>query len=75
VVLLRWERKAAWRIAPMVAGLVLATVYCRFHYVLDAVAGAALALFTASVILGRSDLLTRGRAASYKGFAGSGLHP
>jgi membrane-associated phospholipid phosphatase len=37
------QRKVAYIITPIVAGLILATVYGRFHYVLDVLAGLAVA--------------------------------
>jgi len=37
------ERRLAWAIAPIVAGLILATVYGRFHYAVDALAKLAFA--------------------------------
>jgi membrane-associated phospholipid phosphatase len=37
------QRNLAYGLAPITAGLILATVYGRFHYVLDLVAGFALA--------------------------------
>lgn len=38
------QRKLACALAPITAGLILATVYGRFHYVLDLVAGFGLAI-------------------------------
>jgi membrane-associated phospholipid phosphatase len=38
------ERRLAYVLAPVVAGLIAATVYWRFHYALDAVAGLAFAV-------------------------------
>jgi membrane-associated phospholipid phosphatase len=37
------QRQLAYLLAPITAGLIAATVYGRFHYVLDVVAGAVLA--------------------------------
>ncbi len=44
--LVAWQRqrRLAWVLAPMIAGLVCATVYGRFHYVLDALAGLLVAV-------------------------------
>jgi membrane-associated phospholipid phosphatase len=44
--LLAWQRQRslAWLLAPVVVGLVAATVYGRFHYAVDVVAGAFLAV-------------------------------
>jgi len=41
-----WQRQRglAWVLAPVIAGLVAATVYGRFHYVLDVLAGVLLAV-------------------------------
>ena len=44
LVALRRERRVLWVYGPAVAGLIAATVYLRFHYVVDVVAGAALAV-------------------------------
>ena len=38
------QRRMAWVLAPVIAGLVGATVYGRFHYVLDVLAGLLLGL-------------------------------
>jgi membrane-associated phospholipid phosphatase len=38
-----YARRAAWILAPLVASLTVATVYCRYHYGVDAIAGVALA--------------------------------
>jgi len=40
----RHQRRLAYLILPLVGSLAIATVYCRFHYVLDTIAGAALAI-------------------------------
>jgi membrane-associated phospholipid phosphatase len=47
----RNQRRLALVLAPIVVGIVVATVYGRFHYVLDVAAGAALA---AVVVVGGS---------------------
>jgi membrane-associated phospholipid phosphatase len=39
----RQQRKIAYWLTPIAAGLIFATVYGRFHYVLDVIAGLALA--------------------------------
>jgi membrane-associated phospholipid phosphatase len=56
LVLWRRERPLALALLPIILGLILATVYGRFHYALDVVAGVALAAtvvgaFTASAAL------------------------
>ncbi len=43
-VLWRWHRPAFWTLAPIILSLYLSTVYGRFHYLTDAVAGVAAAL-------------------------------
>ncbi len=43
----RYARRATWFIAPLVFSLMLATVYCRYHYALDVLAGLA----TAAVLI------------------------
>ncbi len=40
----RHQRRIAWLLTPIVGGLILATVYGRFHYVLDVFAGLGLAI-------------------------------
>ena len=39
----RWQRSVFWAVLPVAGGLILATVYGRFHYAVDALAGMALA--------------------------------
>ena len=39
----RWARRTFWVLLPFGAGLIAATVYLRYHYVVDLVAGALLA--------------------------------
>ncbi len=43
VVMWRRARDVFWWILPIASGLIVSTVYCRFHYVVDLIAGAALA--------------------------------
>jgi membrane-associated phospholipid phosphatase len=59
VLLVVWyrDRRLAYLLAPIVAGIMVATVYGRFHYVLDVIAGLALAV----TVVG-----------SYRALAGSG---
>ena len=40
----RHQRRLAYALLPITGGVMIATVYGRFHYVLDAIAGAALAI-------------------------------
>ena len=42
----RRSKKTFWAFLPFAVGLVLATVYCRYHYVADVLAGFALAFVT-----------------------------
>ncbi len=44
IVAWRHERRALAVVAPLAAGIIAATVYLRFHYVIDVAAGAALAV-------------------------------
>ena len=45
VLLVAWkrERRAFWALLPVGVGLIVSTVYCRYHYVVDVLAGLALA--------------------------------
>ncbi len=45
VLLVAWkrERRAFWALFPVGVGLIVSTVYCRYHYVVDVLAGLALA--------------------------------
>jgi membrane-associated phospholipid phosphatase len=40
----RYQRVLFWILSPIVAGLILSTVYLRYHYVIDVFAGAAAAI-------------------------------
>jgi membrane-associated phospholipid phosphatase len=42
----RRSKKTFWAFLPFALGLFIATVYCRYHYVADVIAGFALALVT-----------------------------
>ncbi|MBI3929632.1 MAG: phosphatase PAP2 family protein [Armatimonadetes bacterium] len=44
----RWQRRAYWLLLPIATGTILATVYCRFHYAVDGLAG----LWAAAVAYG-----------------------
>lgn len=48
VLLVAWKRarRAFWILLPIATGLILSTVYCRYHYVIDVIAGTALAFAT-----------------------------
>jgi membrane-associated phospholipid phosphatase len=39
----RYARSAAWVVGPLVISLIVATVYCRYHYAIDVLAGLAMA--------------------------------
>ena len=39
----RYARPATWVVGPLVLSLIVATVYCRYHYAIDVLAGAAMA--------------------------------
>jgi membrane-associated phospholipid phosphatase len=45
VLIVMWKRArdVFWWLLPIASGLILSTVYCRFHYVVDLIAGAFLA--------------------------------
>jgi len=49
LVAFRYQRRLAILLTPMIAGLIVATVYGRFHYVLDTIAGVALAFAVVGV--------------------------
>jgi membrane-associated phospholipid phosphatase len=42
----RFQRRFFWICLPIVSALIFATVYCRYHYVVDVIAGLALTLLT-----------------------------
>jgi membrane-associated phospholipid phosphatase len=46
VLLVAWKRarRAFWMLLPAGMGLIVSTVYCRYHYVVDVLAGLALAI-------------------------------
>jgi len=46
----RFERRFFWILLPVVIALIFSTVYCRYHYVVDIIAGFGLTLL--SVLLG-----------------------
>jgi membrane-associated phospholipid phosphatase len=45
VLIVAWKRArdVFWWLLPIATGLIISTVYCRFHYVVDLIAGTALA--------------------------------
>ena len=40
----RRQRAVAYALAPIISGVIVATVYGRFHYALDTIAGLAVAV-------------------------------
>jgi membrane-associated phospholipid phosphatase len=48
VLIVAWKRArdVFWILLPIATGLIIATVYCRFHYVVDVIAGTVLAFAT-----------------------------
>lgn len=42
----RYKRKLFWIFLPMVSALIFSTVYCRYHYVVDVIAGFGLTIIT-----------------------------
>jgi membrane-associated phospholipid phosphatase len=51
VLLVAWKRArdVFWYLLPVATGLIIATVYCRYHYVVDVLAGTALAFVTVPI--------------------------
>jgi membrane-associated phospholipid phosphatase len=51
VLIVAWKRArdVFWYLLPVATGLILSTVYCRFHYVVDVIAGTVLAFATVPV--------------------------
>lgn len=51
VLLVAWKRArdVFWVLLPIATGLIISTVYCRFHYVIDVIAGTTLAFITVPV--------------------------
>lgn len=45
VLIVAWKRArdVFWILLPIATGLIISTVFCRFHYVVDLIAGAGLA--------------------------------
>jgi len=58
VILVAWrhQRRLACLLVPIIAGLLVATVYGRFHYVLDTLAGVGLAIAVVSAYVHLIDL-------------------
>ncbi len=51
VLLVAWKRsrRTFWILLPIATGLILSTVYCRYHYVIDVIAGTVLAFITVPI--------------------------
>jgi membrane-associated phospholipid phosphatase len=51
VLLVAWKRArdVFWFLLPVASGLILSTVYCRYHYVIDVIAGTVLAVVTVPI--------------------------
>ncbi|MGH9368918.1 MAG: phosphatase PAP2 family protein [Thermoanaerobaculia bacterium] len=49
LVAFRRARRAFWILLPVVIGLVVSTVYCRYHYVADVIAGLLLAVLAVPI--------------------------
>jgi membrane-associated phospholipid phosphatase len=54
VLVVAWkrQRQLAYLLLPIVLGVIVATVYGRFHYVLDTIAGLALGIMITALYLG-----------------------
>src|SRR5512143_880352 len=49
VVAFQRARRVFWVLLPVAGGLIISTVYCRYHYVVDLIAGAILAIATVPI--------------------------
>lgn len=63
VLLVAWKRsrKTFWFLLPVATGLIISTVYCRYHYVIDLIAGATLACISVPIGDRIYDRLVNGR--------------
>jgi membrane-associated phospholipid phosphatase len=59
IVAFQRARDAFWWLLPVAACLVISTVYCRYHYVVDVIAGALLALIAVPIGDGLYDRWTK----------------
>jgi membrane-associated phospholipid phosphatase len=66
VLIVAWRRArdVFWVLLPIATGLVISTVYCRYHYVIDVIAGTTLAFLTVPVGDGIYDRLVSAVAAA-----------
>jgi membrane-associated phospholipid phosphatase len=72
VLLVMWKRArdVFWWILPITTGLIISTVYCRFHYVVDLIAGAALAFVFVPLGDRLYDTLMRESSPLFRGRSG-----
>jgi len=66
VLIVAWKRArdVFWILLPIATGLIISTVFCRFHYVVDLIAGAALAFVSVPIGDWIYDRIMRRRAAA-----------
>jgi membrane-associated phospholipid phosphatase len=64
VLIVAWKRsrKTFWWLLPVATGLIISTVYCRYHYVIDLIAGATLAFITVPIGDRIYDRMMQGRS-------------
>ncbi|QOV89661.1 phosphatase PAP2 family protein [Humisphaera borealis] len=60
----RFNRRIFWWLLPVAVMLAISTVYCRFHYVIDVIAGIILAFLTLPAGYRMYDRATRGTGSS-----------
>jgi membrane-associated phospholipid phosphatase len=70
IVMWRRARDVFWCLVPIVSLLILATVYCRYHYVVDLIAGAALAFVCVPLGDRLYDTLMRESSPLFRGRSG-----
>ena len=70
IVMWRRARDVFWWILPITTGLIISTVYCRFHYVVDLIAGAALAFLFVPLGDRLYDALMRESSPLFRGRTG-----
>ena len=66
VLLVAWRRArdVFWVLLPIATGLVISTVYCRYHYVIDVIAGTAFAFLTVPIGDGIYDRILASRGST-----------
>jgi membrane-associated phospholipid phosphatase len=69
VLLVAWKRArdVFWVLLPIATGLVISTVYCRYHYVIDVIAGTVLAFVTVPIGDGIYDWIMASRRPAARG--------